>query len=212
MKKLKIFALLVVVLFLFATSFVATTIAKYVKEESSATFKLSVRVEGKIDLELTDGETETKWQDHKIPIIPGTAAVFNPFVRVGAGSEPAYLFIEVTPQGSGEYDFDKLITLGINSGWRKLDVETVGTTEVYYWDGDAAKSANPQYFPITASGMAKFSESITEEDLGSFHTNGFPKITITAYAVQKTKLGDSTQGLVGDAKAENVKAAWEYLK
>lgn len=212
MKKLKIFALLVVVLFLFITSFVATTIAKYIKEENSASFNLSVRVEGKIDIALTDGmaippETDTEWTTHNIPVIPGTSADFNPYVRVGAGSEPAYLFIEVTPKGSGEYDFDDLITIGINSGWRKLDSATSETTTVYYWEGDVAKSAEAQYFPITASGIAMFSDSITEADLGSFHVNGFPQITIKAYAVQKTKLA-GTDG----AKEETPSAAWDYLK
>ncbi len=218
MKRMRIFMLLIVVLFLFATSFVATTIAKYVKEENTATFNLTVRADGKIDLELTNGneEPETKWTNHNIPIIPGTTAEFDPYVRVGAGSEPAYIFIEVTKKGSGQYTFDDPITLGLNSGWKTLETETndENKTErtVFYWEGDAEKSANPQYFPITASGTVEFSDAITEEDLGSFHVNGFPEITITAYAVQKTELGDSTKGLVGDAKAENPAAAWEYLK
>lgn len=214
MKKLKIFALLVVVLFLFVTSFVATTIAKYVREESSASFKLSVRVEGKIDLELTNGneEPETKWTNHNIPIIPGTTADFNPYVRVGAGSEPAYLFVEVTKEACEGYTFEELITLGINPAWRTLEKSEDGKTTVYYWEGDVAKSDEAQYFPITPGGIVSFSESITEEDLGNLHTKGFPKVTIKAYAVQKTKLGIETSGKVEGAKEENPVAAWEYLQ
>ncbi len=216
MKRMRIFMLLIVVLFLFATSFVATTIAKYVKEENTATFNLTVRADGKIDLALTDGlatppETDKEWKAHNIPVIPGTIADFNPYVRVGAGSEPAYLFVEVTKEASEGYTFEELITLGINSAWRILEKSEDGKTTVYYWEGDVAKSDEAQYFPITPDGIVSFSESITEEDLGNLHTKGFPKVTIKAYAVQKTKLDEGNPAIEG-AKEETPAAAWEYLQ
>ena len=208
MKKLKIFALLVVVLFIFTVSFVSTTIAKYVKEDTGAMFNLSVRADGNIDLSLTEGDNTTDlWEnaEHNLAIIPGVTIPFNPYVRVGSGSEPAYLFIEVTKEGSGAYSFDELIELGIDTGWQKLD----GVANVYYTEIE--KSANPQYFPIVSGDAVTFSEYITEEDLGSFRINGWPKITITAYAVQKTNL-DKGDPAIDGAKSETPAAAWEYLK
>ena len=193
-------------LFLFATSFVATTIAKYVKEENTATFNLTVRADVKIDLALTEGGTEASglWKDaeHNLSIIPGVTIPFNPYVRVGAGSEPAYLFIEIAKTGSGSYTFDELITLAIDTGWK---TSASLPPNVYYMEVDKKSAA--QFFPIISGDTVTFMDTITEADLGSFAANGYPQISISAYAVQIANL-DGVEG----AKVKSPADAWDYLK
>ena len=132
---------------------------------------------GDINIELT----ETTGKDYKI--IPGVDIDKNPKVTVEKDSEACWLFVEVKEEGT--FVAGK-VTYSIADGWTKGDGTNI-PTDVYYRSVDAA--TDDTVFPVLKDDKICVSEELTKEDIQSVATQ--PKLTFTAYAVQKDGIADA---------------------
>ena len=106
-------------------------------------------------------------------MIPGTPVPKDPTVTVSANSEGCWLFVQV----GKENDFDAFCEYEIASGWSVLD----GQADVFYRLVD--KSSSNQTFSVLKDDSIYIKDSLTEEQLDAVANH--PKLTFTAYAVQK---------------------------
>ena len=123
---------------------------------------------GDINIDLK----ETTGNDYKI--IPGVDIEKNPTVIVKANSEACWLFVKVE---EGGMFVDNMVTYSIANDWTKVG----GTENVYYREVDAATT--DLEFNVLKNNKVTVSEDLTKSDIQSITVQ--PKLTFTAYAVQK---------------------------
>lgn len=135
---------------------------------------------GDINIELK----ETTGDSYKI--IPGVDIAKNPTVTVKAGSEACWLFVKVEEEkwpefidGEGENAVRK-VKYDIADGWTKGDGTDI-PANVYYREVDAKDAA--QEFPVLKDNKITVSDTLTKIEINSISTK--PKLSITAYAIQK---------------------------
>lgn len=126
---------------------------------------------GDINIKLT----ETTGKDYKI--IPGVDIPKDPKVTVNANSEACWLFVKVEEEGS--FVANK-VTYSIADGWTKGDGTKI-PANVYYRAVDAVK--NDTDFAVLKDNKIYVSEELSKSDIQSITAQ--PKLTFTAYAVQK---------------------------
>ena len=133
---------------------------------------------GNIDITLT----ETTGNDYKI--IPGTNIEKDPKVTVTAGSEDCWLFVKVVeehwPTATLE-DGTRKVSYAIADGWTMVE----GQTNVYYREVKATDTARE--FPVLSGNIVTVSDQLTKGDIQATQ----PKLTFTAYAVQKEGSADA---------------------
>lgn len=125
---------------------------------------------------------ETTGSDYKI--IPGVDIGKDPKVTVKAGSEACWLFVKVEEEGT--FVADK-VTYSIADGWTKGDGTKI-PANVYYREV-AANDAN-QEFPVLKDNKITVSDTLTKIDISGILTTT-PKLSITAYAIQKDGMTDA---------------------
>lgn len=142
---------------------------------------------GDIDIELT--ETEPK--DRQAKIIPGVDIEKNPTVTVKANSEACWLFVKVE---EGGMFVDNKVTYSIATGWTKGDGTNI-PANVYYRAVDAVKDDTSFYvlqgntkYP---NGVVTVRENLTKAEANRITAENQPKLTFTAYAVQKEGITDA---------------------
>ncbi len=141
---------------------------------------------GDINIELK----ETTGSDYKI--IPGVNIAKDPKVTVEAGSEACWLFVKVDEEnwpefadGEGENAVRK-VSYGIADGWMKDDGTNI-PANVYYRVVNA-DDAN-QEFPVLKDNKITVSNTLTKIDIKGLSAT--PKLSITAYAIQKDGMTDA---------------------
>ena len=118
-----------------------------------------------------------------LKIIPGVDLPKDPTVTVKAGSEACWLFVKV--EEAGKF-VDGKVTYSIAEGWIAL----TGQPGVYYREVPAAAAD-------TEFGVIKDNKIIVSSDLTKAEINKLtgadktPKLTFTAYAVQKDGIADA---------------------
>lgn len=144
---------------------------------------------GDINIELE----ESTGSDYKI--IPGVDIKKDPKVTVKAGSEACWLFVKVDEEnwpefadGEGENAVRK-VKYDIADGWTKGDGTNI-PANVYYREV-AANAAN-QEFPVLKDNKITVSDTLTKIDINEKLT-GTPKLSITAYAIQKDGMDTAAQ-------------------
>ena len=135
---------------------------------------------GDINIELT----ETKPADRQAKIIPGVDIEKDPKVTVKKDSEACWLFVKVEEEGS--FVAGK-VTYSVADGWTKLTGVT-GVDNVYYREVSAVTADTE--FGILTDNKVTVSENLTKEDIKDL-TSTQPKLTFTAYAVQKDGIADA---------------------
>ena len=131
---------------------------------------------GDINIELT----ETKPESKQAKIIPGVDIEKDPKVTVMKDSEACWLFVKV--EQTGTFVKDK-VTYSVMTGpddWTKGDGTNI-PADVYYRAVDAVK--NDTDFAVLKDNKIYVSEELSKSDIQSITTQ--PKLTFTAYAVQK---------------------------
>ena len=118
---------------------------------------------------------ETTGNDYKI--IPGVDITKDPKVTVKKDSEACWLFVKVEEEGS--FVANK-VTYSIADGWTKGDGTKI-PANVYYRAVDAVK--NDTDFAVLKDNKIYVSEELSKSDIQSITAQ--PKLTFTAYAVQK---------------------------
>lgn len=136
---------------------------------------------GDIDIELN----ETKPANREAKIIPGVDIEKNPKVTVKANSEACWLFVKV--QETGTFVPGK-VTYSIADGWTKLTGVT-GVDNVYYREVGAV-TANTD-FAVLKGNKVTVSAELTKAEVNTITAENQPKLTFTAYAVQKDGIADA---------------------
>lgn len=127
---------------------------------------------------------ETTGDDYKI--IPGVDIEKDPKVIVKANSEACWLFVKVEEENwptFTESDGTRKVKYGIVDGWTAL----TGETGVYYREVGAATADT--FFDVLAGNVVTVSENLTKTEVSGITTQ--PKLTFTAYAVQKDGIADA---------------------
>lgn len=125
--------------------------------------------------------TETTGNDYKI--IPGVNIDKDPKVTVKKDSEACWLFVEVKEEGT--FVANK-VTYSIDGGWTKGDGTKI-PADVYYRAVDAVKADTD--FAVLKDNKIYVSEELSKSDIKSITAQ--PKLTFTAYAVQKDGIVDA---------------------
>ena len=127
---------------------------------------------------------ENTGSDYKI--IPGVDIGKDPLVTVKAGSEACWLFVKVEEEnwptltyGEGENAVRK-VNYAIADGWTKGDGTSI-PANVYY--RAVAASDADQEFPVLKDNEITVSDTLTKIDIKGLSAT--PKLSITAYAIQK---------------------------
>lgn len=135
---------------------------------------------GNIDITLT----ETTGTSYKM--VPGNTITKDPKVTVKGGSEACYLFVKVEEENwptFTESDGTRKVKYGIADGWTAL----TGETGVYYREVRAVTADTS--FDVLAGNVVTVSENLTKTEVSGITTQ--PKLTFTAYAVQKDGITDA---------------------
>ena len=130
------------------------------------------------DINITLGETTGS----DYTIIPGVNIDKNPKVTVKKDSEACWLFVEVKEEGT--FVANK-VTYSIADGWTQGDGTKI-PADVYYRAVDAVKSDTD--FAVLKDNKIYVSEELSKSDIKSITAQ--PKLTFTAYAVQRDGIAD----------------------
>ena len=130
--------------------------------------------------DINIGLAETTGNDYKI--VPGVAISKDPKVTVEAGSEACWLFVKVEekdwPTFKEADGKTAKIDYKIASGWTELE----GVSGVYYREVGAVTADTS--FEVIKGNLITVSENLTKDEVNTVVTVQ-PKLTFTAYAVQK---------------------------
>lgn len=133
-------------------------------------------------------------------MVPGWTIAKDPKVQISADSEDCYLFIKVEKTGGNvtidekTYGFDDFIAYAIADGWKTLDVGTY--PGVYYMEIEGAEKKGTEYGILDSGSYVTYTWSanqvltkpeVTEEMMEALTEATYPKLNITAYAVQLYK-------------------------
>ena len=131
---------------------------------------------------------ETKPDNKQAKIIPGVDIEKDPKVTVKGGSEACWLFVKVEEENwptFTESDGTRKVKYGIADGWTAL----TGETGVYYREVVAVTADTS--FDVLAGNVVTVSEELTKAEVNSITADNQPKLTFTAYAVQKDGIADA---------------------
>lgn len=138
---------------------------------------------------VVNGETPERTEANIYKLIPGHTYTKDPTIKVSAGSEDCYIFVEIN-NGLGAD-----ATLNMSTSWAKVSendndnksVWVFGTTDDPIAVGDEAAAVVP-FDKFTFGVNAKPSDHVREEN----GTTKSDEIVVTAYAIQKDGLEDKT--------------------
>ena len=151
---------------------------------------------GNINITLEESgadETEADGQQRTFKMVPGDTIDKDPQVSVLANSEACWLFIKVEKSTN----LESFITYVMEENWKPLD----GHDGVFYREVDAATAAAGVTYDVIgnkgADGTGTFEAnkvlvktSVTKEMMDGLTDATLPKLTFTAYAIQKANIAD----------------------
>ena len=155
---------------------------------------------GDINITLEEKDTNKDGDNNpntnNYPILPGNPIEKDPKVTFLANSENAWLFVKLEKTSN----FDNFMTYDIAEGWTVLD----GTVDVYYRIVD--KADKDAEFYVVKDNTINVKEEVTKDMLNALDKNGannYPKLTVTAYAVQRDDNIDAI---------DTAKKAWDLVQ
>lgn len=169
-----------------------------------------LKADGTLD-NTTAGEVN---EENTYKILPGTKQPKDPFVRVKAGSEACYVFVQVQ-EVNNAVDTEKYVTWSVAAGWTKLEDTDANGVTTYYREQSALTATDAQdavHFVLAGdtdntTGIVTYANTLTkaniealdkddadDEGYGTIEADEMPKLIFKAFAVQK--------------EAGNVNAAW----
>ena len=136
---------------------------------------------GNINIELKETTSDYK-------MVPGNTIAKDPKVTVKANSEACYLFVKVTKSGN----FDQFLTYAKADGWTQLvDGNGNKVDGVFYRVVDAATAKAGASYPVLLNNKVTVKGEVTKGQLDALTEATYPKLTFTAYAVQKDNIADA---------------------
>ena len=152
-------------------------------ESSVSTFTL-----GDINIKLT-GESESQ----PLKIIPGVEITRSLKVTVDPNSEACWLFVKVeetnwpdfkkTDETTGKVSY----SVNVPNDWKALE----GNPGVYYREVPADNAKYGVSYLVT--GVVAVSEELTKAEVNSIASGTQPKLSFTAYAVQRDGIDDAVR-------------------
>lgn len=131
---------------------------------------------------------ETTGNSYKI--IPGVDISKDPKVTVAKDSEACYLFVKIDEENWPTFveadETTKKVAYSIATGWTAL----AGHEGVYYREVAATTNGAVEY-PVLKDNTVTVSQNLTKTDVNSITAATQPKLTFTAYAVQKDGIADA---------------------
>lgn len=131
-------------------------------------------VAGDINLLLSDTTGSYK-------MVPGVAINEEIKVTVVAGSEACYVYIKVEKS----QNFDDFLSCSIINTWTPLS----GYDDIYY--RVVAASDADQAFDVLFENKLTTNAGVTKEQLNALTADTYPKLTVTAYAVQQAAMNNA---------------------
>lgn len=132
--------------------------------------------------DINIGLDETTGKEYKI--VPGVDIAKDPKVTVKGGSEACWLFVKIAEENWPTFtevteagETTKKVSYGIADGWTAL----TDVTGVYYREVEAVTADTS--FDVLANNLVTVSENLTKDEVTGIKVQ--PKLTFTAYAVQK---------------------------
>lgn len=107
-------------------------------------------------------------------MVPGATLTKDPKLTVKKDSEDCWLFIQITTSNGAE-DY---LSYTVADGWTQLP----GTTGVFYRQ-QAATLTDVSYF-VLSHNTVTVKDSVTQAQMATLTAENYPKLTVTAYAVQ----------------------------
>lgn len=152
------------------------------------TFAWLTAKSGPVENTFTYGDINIDLKEEKGPsfkIVPGVDIEKDPKVTVKAGSEACWLFVEVKEENWPEFKKDGIrkVSYEIADGWKLLD----GKAGVYY--REVAAGDKDTVFEVIKGNVVTVSEDLSKTEVNSVETS--PKLTFTAYAIQKDGIGNA---------------------
>lgn len=178
-----------------------------------------------IDLEETDSDDEDTDPDkNEYEMIPGQPIEKDPTVSILADSENCWVFVKLVKTDN----FDDFLTYTIGDGWAALQqVNTDGTPMVdaegnpvyvegvyYRYQGETTETVS---YEVLKDDQVTVLETVTKEMLNALDEDPeavtYPKLTVTAYAVQYAGFEPELSEGATEATLDQVNAAalraWE---
>ena len=118
---------------------------------------------------------ETTGENYKM--VPGNTIAKDPKITVLKDSEDCYLFVKI--EESIDAKLSDYIEYTAANGWIALE----GVDGVYY--REVAMSDADQVFGVLQDDQVKVKGSVTKEMLNTLTAETYPKLSFTAYAVQR---------------------------
>lgn len=152
------------------------------------TFAWLTAESGPVENTFTYGDINIELKEEKgssFKIIPGVDIEKDPKVTVKAGSEACWLFVEVKEENWPKFEKDGIrkVSYEIAGDWKPLD----GKTGVYY--REVAAGDKDTVFEVIKGNVVTVSEYLSKTEVNSVKTS--PKLTFTAYAIQKDGIGNA---------------------
>ena len=126
-------------------------------------------------------------------IIPGTVIEKDPKVTVKAGSEACWLFVKVEgtnwphfPDANGTAKVSYSVAGGTND-WKALD----NYPGVYYREVSAGDAQTGAMYDVNCN--VTVSQMLTKAEVNSIAAETQPKLSFTAYAVQRDGIDDAVR-------------------
>ena len=153
-------------------------------ESSVSTFTL-----GDINIKLTEAESESQ----SLKIIPGVKIERSLKVTVEPNSEACWLFVKVEgtnwshfPDANGTAKVSYSVAGGTD-GWTALS----GHPGVYYREVSAENAKTGMVYDVNCN--VTVSEELTKAEVNSIASGTQPKLSFTAYAVQRDGIDDAVR-------------------
>ena len=140
------------------------------------------------DINITLAETT----GNSYKIIPGVDIEKNPKVTVKANSEDCWLFVKVEAENWPTFvkeDETLKVAYAIDNNWTKGDGTSI-PSDVYYRSVTASNADQP--FGVLSGDKITVSDELTKAEINNLNDAAkTPKLTFTAYAVQKDGIADA---------------------
>lgn len=164
------------------------TLGLYASYRSEATGSASARVIKFGDIDIIEAD------DNNLTLIPGVDGKKKAYVDFEGSESATYVFVRIDASAhwtreDSTLKIDKLVSLGIDSGWTHLTTEN--GIIVYYKQLAPNTVLNETSGNIFANdGKITVSTSMTYSDISNMKNKGDISITLKAYAVQSIGFAD----------------------
>ena len=135
---------------------------------------------------FTVGDINIKLEESKdldLKMVPGNKLDKDPVVTVIEGSEPCYVFLQVTEDNN----LDDFISYNLNANWKQLNTVVTGAPANIYYQEDINAANAEKKLEVLAGNQVSVLESVTKAMMKTAKELP-PKLSFQAAAVQDANL------------------------